>query len=142
MLLEMIKGLIKKEYPLYTNLSSAASILYMMENINWAGFYIAEKDTLYVGPYQGELACIKIDYGKGVCGTAFKEKRTIIVDDVNKFKGHIACSSKSKSEIVVPIIKDGNVKAVIDIDAPIYNRFSTIEQEELEKIAEILGELF
>ena len=142
MLLEMIKGLIKKEYPLYTNLSSAASILYIMENINWAGFYIVEKDTLYVGPYQGELACIKIDYGKGVCGTAFKEKRTIIVDDVNTFKGHIACSSKSKSEIVVPIIKDGNVKAVIDIDSPIYNRFSTIEQEELEKIAEILGELF
>lgn len=141
-LIEQIKAIIDKEAPLITNLSNASAVLNQMDNINWCGFYIVKDNTLYLGPFQGEVACTKIEYGKGVCGTALKEEKTIIVDDVNKFKGHIACSSKSKSEIVVPIKKDNKVVALIDIDSPIYNRFSESDKNILEEISIILKELF
>ena len=141
-LIEQIKAIIDKEAPLITNLSNASAVLNQMDNINWCGFYIVKDNTLYLGPFQGEVACTKIEYGKGVCGTALKEEKTIIVDDVNKFKGHIACSSKSKSEIVVPIKKDNKVVALIDIDSPIYNRFSESDKNILENISIILKELF
>lgn len=141
-LLEQIKSLIDKDVPLVSNLSNVSALLNKLDNINWCGFYIVKDNSLYLGPFQGEVACIKIPYGKGVCGTAYKEKKTIIVDNVNEFKGHIACSSASKSEIVTPIIKDNEVVAVIDIDAPIYNRFSNKEKELLEKVAELLSPLF
>ena len=113
-----------------------------MNDINWCGFYIVQDDSLYLGPFQGEVACTIIQKGKGVCGTSFKSKETIIVDDVNKFEGHIACSARSKSEIVVPIIKDNEVKAVIDIDAPIYSRFTNEEKSYLEQVANLLSKLF
>ena len=141
-LIEQIKAIIDKEAPLITNLSNASAVLNQMDNINWCGFYIVKDNTLYLGPFQGEVACTKIEYGKGVCGTSLKEEKTIIVDDVNKFKGHIACSSKSKSEIVVPIKKDNKVVALIDIDSPIYNRFSESDKNILENISIILKELF
>ena len=141
-LIEQIKAIIDKEAPLITNLSNASAVLNQMDNINWCGFYIVKDNTLYLGPFQGEVACTKIEYGKGVCGTALKEEKTIIVDDVNKFKGHIACSSKSKSEIVVPIKKGNKVVALIDIDSPIYNRFSESDKNILENISIILKELF
>jgi GAF domain-containing protein len=113
-----------------------------MDNINWAGFYLVNNDELILGPFQGDVACTRISKGKGVCGTSFLRKETIVVPNVNEFKGHIACSSLSKSEIVVPIIKDDNVKAVIDIDAPIYDRFSEKEKEFLESVSKILEVLF
>ena len=142
LLLKQIEVTVNKELPLYTNLANVSAILNQLEDINWAGFYIVNGDTLYLGPFQGEVACTTIKIGKGVCGTSFERKETIIVDDVNKFSGHIACSSKSKSEIVTPIIKDNKVKAVIDIDAPIYSRFSNKEKAFLEKAALVLKELF
>lgn len=141
-LLEQIKALTTKDLPLITNLSNASAVLNQLENINWCGFYLAKGETLYLGPFQGEPACTVIPFGKGVCGTAAKEKRTIIVDDVNKFEGHIACSALSKSEIVVPIIKDNQVLGVIDIDSPIYNRFNDGNKKALQEIAALLSELF
>ena len=139
---EQIKAIIDKEVPLITNLSNVSAVFNQMSNINWCGFYLVDGNTLYLGPFQGEVACTKIEYGKGVCGTALKEERTIIVTNVNEFKGHIACSSKSKSEIVVPIKKDNKVVALIDIDSPIYNRFNELDKSVLEDISSILSELF
>lgn len=144
-MLELTKqliALIDKDLPLITNLSNAAALLNKLDNINWCGFYIKEGDHLYLGPFQGEVACTVIPLSKGVCGKAAREKKTIIVDNVNEFPGHIACSSLSKSEIVTPIIKEDEVKAVIDIDSPIYSRFSKDEQLLLEEIADILATLF
>ena len=139
---EQIKAIIDKEVPLISNLSNASAILNQMENINWCGFYLVKDNALYLGPFQGEAACTKIEYGKGVCGTSLKEERSIIVPNINEFKGHIACSCKSKSEIVVPIKKDNKVVALIDIDSPIYNRFSESDKFILEDISSTLSELF
>ena len=141
-IIDQVKSLVKKELPLVSNLSNTSAVLNQLENINWCGFYIVKDNALYLGPFQGEPACTVIPYGKGVCGTSFKEKKTLIVDNVNEFPGHIACSTLSKSEIVVPIIKDGEVKALIDIDSPIYNRFNKDDKIMLEEIANILSELF
>ena len=126
LLLKQIESIIDKDIPLVSNLANVASILYTMEDINWAGFYLFDKDRLVLGPFQGEVACTIIPLGKGVCGTAASKKETIIVDDVNTFKGHIACSGKSKSEIVIPILKNNQLIGVIDIDSPIYSRFSNL----------------
>ena len=142
LLLKQIESIVDPRLPQYTNLANVSAILAKLENINWAGFYIVKNDSLYLGPFQGDVACTIIPKGKGVCGTSFLNKETIVVDDVNDFPGHIACSSLSKSEIVVPIIKDGNVVAVIDIDAPIYSRFSDKEKSFLEKVAKVLSKLF
>ena len=142
LLLAQFKALIDQDLPLVSNLSNASALLNQLENINWCGFYLKNGDNLYLGPFQGEPACTLIPLNKGVCGAAAREKRTIIVPDVNAFPGHIACSSLSKSEIVVPIIKDEEVKAVIDIDAPIYNRFNENDQKLLEQIAILLAPLF
>ena len=140
--LKQIKALTHELNPLISNLSNAAAVLATIENINWAGFYIAEGDVLYLGPFQGEPACTTIVKGKGVCGKAFAEKKTVIVKNVKKFKGHIACSTMSRSEIVVPIIAGGEVKAVIDIDAPVINRFDDHDKENLEEIAGFLAKFF
>ena len=142
LLLKQIESIIDIDLPLVSNLSNVSALLNKLDNINWCGFYLVKDNTLYLGPFQGEVACTVIPYGKGVCGTSFKEKKTIILDDVNKFKGHIACSSLSKSEIVTPIIKDNEVKAVIDIDSPIYNRFKKDDQIFLEEVARLLSPLF
>ena len=141
-LLQEINAVIDKDLPLVSNLANVSAILNKLENINWCGFYLAKDDVLYLGPFQGEIACTIIPFGKGVCGTAAKEKRTLIVDNVHEFKGHIACSSLSKSEIVAPIIKDEQVVGVIDIDSPIYNRFSSKEKALLEAVANSLSLLF
>lgn len=142
MINEQVKPLISKDFPLISNLSNVSAILNRLENINWAGFYLVQNNELVLGPFQGDVACFKIPFGKGVCGSAWKEKKTLIVEDVNAFKGHIACSSLSKSEIVTPIFKDGEVVAVIDIDAPIYSRFNEEIKEDLEKTAAILSTIF
>ena len=142
LIVEQVKSLVKKDLPLVSNLSNVSAILNQLESINWCGFYIVKDNTLYLGPFQGEPACTIIPCGKGVCGTAFKEKKPLVVDNVNEFEGHIACSALSKSEIVVPIIKDGEVKAVIDIDSPIYNRFTKDDKMMLEEVANFLSDLF
>ena len=142
LLLEQIKAIIDKDLPLMSNLSNASAVLNQIDNINWCGFYIKQGNELYLGPFQGDVACTRIPLTKGVCGAAAREKKTIIVPNVNEFPGHIACSSLSKSEIVTPIIKNNEVQAVIDIDSPIYNRFNEKDQQLLESIAEILAPLF
>lgn len=142
LLLEQIKSIIDPSLPLVSNLSNASAVLKDMENINWVGFYLVNKDKLYLGPFQGDVACTIILKGKGVCGTSFEKKETIVVPNVNEFKGHIACSSLSKSEIVVPIFKNGEVVAFIDVDAPIYERFNNEDKAFLEEVAEILSPLF
>lgn len=142
LLLEQIKAIIDKDLPLMSNLSNASAVLNQIDNINWCGFYIKQGNELYLGPFQGDVACTRIPLTKGVCGAAAREKKTIIVPNVNEFPGHIACSSLSKSEIVTPIIKNNEVQAVIDIDSPIYNRFNKNDQQLLEIIAEILAPLF
>ena len=139
---KQLQNIIDKELPLMSNLSNASSLLNQIPNINWCGFYLVSGNRLILGPFQGEVACTVIPFDKGVCGYAYRNKKTVIVNDVNKFDGHIACSTLSKSEIVTPIIKDGEVKAVIDIDSPIYNRFTKDDQELLEEIADLLKELF
>ena len=141
-LVEQLKALIDPKLPLMSNLSNASAILNQLDNINWCGFYIAKDDVLYLGPFQGEVACTIIPFNKGVCGATASKKETIIVPNVNEFPGHIACSSASKSEIVTPIIVNNEVKAVIDIDAPIYNRFTNKDKELLEEMAKILAPLF
>lgn len=141
LLLEQIKSVIRKDIPLVSNLANISSLLYKLDNVNWAGFYLFENNQLVLGPFQGEVACTIIPLGKGVCGTSALKKETIIVDDVDKFDGHIACSSLSKSEIVVPIIKNNNLVGVIDIDSPIYSRFSNKEKDFLEEVASLIKDI-
>ena len=142
MLLKLVKSISDPAIPLYSNLSNISAVLNTMGDLNWCGFYIARGETLYVGPFQGEPACTRIPFGKGVCGTAAERKESIIVPDVHLFPGHIACSEVSASEIVVPIIRDGTVLGVIDIDSPSRDRFHEDICAELEKIAEFIVPLF
>lgn len=121
------------------NLANASAALWQaMGNINWVGFYLMEMGKLVLGPFQGKPACIEIPLGRGVCGTAAQEKRTVLVEDVHQFPGHIACDSASNSEIVVPIFKNGAVYGVLDIDSPYVSRFTIEDQRELEEIVKIL----
>ncbi|MBR4779787.1 MAG: GAF domain-containing protein [Lachnospiraceae bacterium] len=123
---------------LYANISA---LLYdALDNLNWAGFYLMREGELALGPFQGKTACMKIKVGKGVCGTAVQEDRTIRVDDVHLFKGHIACDSASDSEIVIPIHKDGRIIGVLDIDSPIKARFTQEDEEGLLKIVHVIEE--
>ena len=121
------------------NLANASAALWQgMENINWVGFYLIESGKLVLGPFQGKPACIEIPLGRGVCGTAAQEERTVLVEDVHQFPGHIACDSASNSEIVVPIFRNGELYGVLDIDSPYLARFTAGEQRELEEIVKIL----
>ena len=141
-LVEQVKSIIDKEVPLISNLSNISSVLNNIENINWVGFYLVDNGRLVLGPFQGEVACTIIPFGKGVCGESYSKKETLIVPDVDKFHGHIRCSSKSRSEIVTPIIKNGEVIGLIDIDSPLLDRFNNSDKEYLEEIASIISELF
>ena len=123
------------------NLANISAALWQaMENINWAGFYRMNGGKLVLGPFQGKPACIEIPLGRGVCGTAAKERKTVLVEDVHQFPGHIACDSASNSEIVVPIFKNGAVYGVLDIDSPYFARFTREDQRGLEEIVKILEE--
>ena len=141
-IIKQIESIVDKNLPLVSNLSNVSAILNQLDDINWVGFYLVDGDKLYLGPFQGDVACTTVEIGRGVCGTAFKEKNTVVVPNVNEFIGHIACSSLSKSEIVVPIMKGDEVKAVLDIDAPIYNRFNENDKNNLEMVAKLLSEIF
>ena len=121
------------------NLANAAALLWdTLPEINWAGFYLLEGEKLILGPFQGKVACVEIAIGKGVCGTAVAESATQLVPDVHAFPGHIACDSASNSEIVIPLRKNGDIIGVLDIDSPVFNRFSETDKVGLEKFAEIL----
>lgn len=139
--LAQLESLVKDEPNWIANLSNASALLNeILDDINWVGFYLWEETSqqLVLGPFQGKVACIRIDSGKGVCGTAFEKEETIIVPDVNKFPGHIVCDAASQSEIVIPLIKNGKALGVLDVDAPIKERFGEDEKELLEAFVEIL----
>ncbi len=124
------------------NLANASALIYdNMSDLNWAGFYLMEEGQLVLGPFQGKIACIEIPVGAGVCGTAVAQNKTQLVRDVHEFPGHIACDSASNSEIVVPIRKNGEVVAVLDIDSPSLARFDEADAEGLEAFCRILEEL-
>lgn len=139
LVIKQLKALVEGETNVIANLANAAALLnQFLDNINWVGFYLAEGEELVLGPFQGLPACVRIPFGKGVCGTAAANKKTERVADVHQFPGHIACDAASQSEIVVPMIKDGHVLGVLDIDSPIKNRFDEIDQKYLEKFVDIL----
>ena len=109
-----------------------------MHNFLWTGFYIVKEDELVLGPFQGPVACTRIGFGRGVCGKSWEEKRSIIVDDVEKFPGHIACSSKSKSEIVIPIFRGEDVFGILDVDDTRYGKFDEVDEKYLKEIVELI----
>ena len=121
------------------NLANVAAALKEAFDFFWVGFYVVKNNQLVLGPFQGPVACTRIGYGKGVCGTSWKENKTIIVDDVNEFPGHIACSSLSQSEIVVPIVRNNEVVAVLDVDSDKLSQFDKIDQKYLSQIVEFIN---
>lgn len=136
---KQLASLIEDETNLIAILSNTSALLNdNLDQINWVGFYLIENNELILGPFQGHPACVHISIGKGVCGTAVANNQTQLVDDVNTFPGHIACDANSKSEIVVPIHVDNEIIGVLDIDAPITQRFSKGDQQGLEEIVSII----
>jgi L-methionine (R)-S-oxide reductase len=138
-LLPQIDSLIDPAEPLISNLSNvSAAIKEVFDKISWVGFYLLKDEKLFLGPFQGKTSCTVIGMGKGVCGSAAVRKKTIIVEDVDKFPGHIACDGRSKSEIVVPLIKDDRVFGVLDLDSYELSSFDTTDQIYLEKLCNSL----
>ena len=134
-LVETVESVVASETDQIANMANIAALLFeALPDINWAGFYLFKDDQLVLGPFQGRLACTRIPLGKGVCGTVAQQKITLVVPDVHAFPGHIACDAASASEIVVPILHDGNLIGVLDIDSPVKNRFDAEDQAMIEKI--------
>lgn len=141
MLCKQLESLIQNVPHRVANLANASALLWQaLTDINWAGFYVLEGDILVLGPFQGKPACIEIQVGKGVCGTAVAEKQTQLVANVHEFPGHIACDGASNSEIVVPIYKDGTIFGVLDIDSPVFSRFTEEDRDGLEAFVKVLEE--
>jgi GAF domain-containing protein len=139
LMLKQAEVLIDNRCDYITNLANlSALIYYSLENLNWAGFYLLKGDSLHLGPFQGEVACTIIGVGQGVCGTAVKSKETIVVPNVHEFPGHIACSSASNSEIVVPIFIGSNIYGVIDLDSTAFNNFDETDKKYLEQLANLI----
>ena len=138
LLLKQAQALVADEPNLIANMSNLSSLIHFTFGFWWTGFYFVDGQQLVLGPFQGPLACTRIPYGKGVCGTAWAQAKTIVVPDVEQFPGHIACSSESRSEIVVPIFKDGKVWAELDIDSRELNTFDDIDKQWLEEIVKVL----
>ena len=140
LILAQLKTMTESERDTIAVLSNASAVLNMgLNDINWAGFYLVREGQLVLGPFQGRPACIRIDFGKGVCGTAARTGATQLVPDVHKFQGHIACDGASNSEIVIPIRHQGKLAAVLDIDSPLFSRFTPADQRGLEECAALLG---
>ena len=137
-LLPQVEALITGEQDLVANLANIAAALREAFGFFWVGFYVVKGQELVLGPFQGPIACTRIAYGRGVCGTAWKEKKTQLVPDVDAFPGHIACSSASKSEIVVPAFQDGEVFLVLDVDSDRLNDFDAVDQRYLEELMQLL----
>ena len=137
-LLPSIKSLIEDESDLIANLGNISAALHFSFNHHWTGFYLVKNNELVLGPFQGPIACTRIGFGKGVCGTSWKEKKAIIVADVNKFEGHIACSPYSNSEIVIPLIDNEEVWGVLDIDSSELDTFDEIDKKYLTAVCDLL----
>lgn len=146
LLLPQIDALIKDEINFIANISNITSVLkYSFDNFLWVGFYFTDNNNpgeLVLGPFQGRVACTRIKFGQGVCGTSAARKETIIVNDVNEFPGHIVCDSLSKSEIVVPVLKNGKVLGVLDIDSERYGNFDETDKKFLSKMLENILNIF
>lgn len=139
LLIKQLHALSEDEKDQIALLANAASLLnQFLDEVNWVGFYLWKDEELVLGPFQGLPACVRIPYGRGVCGTAIKEKKTQLVPDVHAFPGHIACDAASNSEIVVPMIINGEIYGVLDIDSPIKERFDETDQLYLEKFVDAL----
>lgn len=139
MLSKQLDALLEGENNSIANLSNASALLnQFLERTNWVGFYLMEEGELVLGPFQGLPACVRIPVGKGVCGTAVSDKRTMLVEDVQAFPGHIACDAASRSEIVIPLMKEDQVIGVLDIDSPELSRFTEEDQQGLELFTEVL----
>lgn len=140
LLVKQIKSLLNKEDNLITNLSNfTAALKQTFSKISWVGFYLFDGSKLYLGPFQGKVACTEIKIGSGVCGTSAQKRETIIVEDVDKFPGHIACDVESRSEIVVPIIKDENLFGVLDLDSTEFGSFNSTDKKYLEELVTFLS---
>lgn len=138
-LIPQLKSLISTETDQIANYANVSAALKEVFDFLWVGFYRVSDKVLVLGPFQGPIACTRIAYGKGVCGFAWQEGKTIIVPDVDQFPGHIACSSRSKSEIVVPVVKEANIIAVLDVDSELLNNFDEIDTKYLEIICALLS---
>lgn len=139
-MLLMLEGLIQGDELGLTKLSNASAVINaMIGRINWCGFYLVHNDELILGPFQGMPACTKIQIGKGVCGTAAEKQETLLIKNVHEFEGHIACDAASNSEVVVPIVKDGELLGVLDLDSEEIARFTDLEKDYLEKAVDILN---
>lgn len=138
LLLPQIEQLLAGESDQVARMANVAAMLHFTFGFFWTGFYRVVDEQLVLGPFQGPLACMRIGYGRGVCGTAWKERQTLVVPDVELFPGHIACSSLSRSEIVVPMVRDGEVRAVLDIDSSELATFDEVDREWLERIVAII----
>ena len=139
LLLAQVKAMVKDESDTVANMANVAALIQEAFHFWWTGFYRVIDEQLVLGPFQGPVACTRIGFGKGVCGTSWKEKKTLVVEDVEQFPGHIACSSESRSEIVVPLYKDEEVIGVLDIDSEKLATFDAIDKEWLEQIAEVVA---
>lgn len=132
---EQARALLQGERDPIANAANLSSLIFhALPELNWAGFYWMKGGELVLGPFQGKPACVRIALGKGVCGTAARERRTIVVPDVDKFPGHIACDSASRSEVVVPVVREGQVLGVLDIDSPVLARFDEAHARALERL--------
>jgi len=140
-LVPQIEALVFGEQDVVANLSNIAAALRQTMNFFWVGFYVVKANELVLGPFQGPIACTRIQYGKGVCGTSWKEKKVILVPDVEEFPGHIACSSDSKSEIVLPAFKNGEVALVLDVDSDKLNDFDQTDEHYLRQVMAIIEKL-
>ncbi|MBA4057047.1 MAG: GAF domain-containing protein [Marivirga sp.] len=140
-LIPQIESLVQDERDLVANLSNIAGALKQTMNFFWVGFYIVKENQLVLGPFQGPIACTRIDFGKGVCGSSWKTKQTILVPNVEEFPGHIACSSASQSEIVLPAFKNGEVALVLDVDSDKLNDFDQTDKTALERLMRIIEKL-
>jgi L-methionine (R)-S-oxide reductase len=137
-LIPQIESLVRGETDLIANLSNIAAALHQTLNFFWVGFYLVKNNQLVLGPFQGPVACTRIDFGQGVCGASWKEKKVMIVPDVNEFPGHIACSSDSKSEIVLPALRKGEVILVLDVDSNKLNDFDNTDETYLQQVISII----
>lgn len=137
-LIPQIEALVTGEPDLTANLANIASALKYGMGFFWVGFYLVKGDELVLGPFQGPIACTRIRKGKGVCGTSWEKAETVLVPNVDEFPGHIACSSDSKSEIVLPAFKNGEVALILDVDSDQLNDFDSVDQEHLEKLMRIV----
>lgn len=138
-LIGALRGLLDGETDLIANAANTSALLFeRLPAVNWAGFYFLQGDELVLGPFQGRVACVRIRLGRGVCGTAAEQRRTLVVPDVHAFPGHIACDAASRSEIVVPLLRDGQLFGVLDIDSPEEARFSDADRILCEQVASLL----